>query len=200
MVGATTSTGAGTDAYEMRARGPKSGSRNERIFMPQPTKALLALALPLVAVIAGCSAAPAPLSLREEKSTVQLLRNEASNQIPREVVGSIIGQTDISAPCGAGDPMRRWTSAVRIVLAPEHDDEAMQVYRHLVESYLSTGWTETPTDDQNSSLTSVSSLGVISLSTRADTTPSSILIDVTGPCVRTDGAGSPEVLELESTN
>jgi hypothetical protein len=166
-------------------------------------RAIIAPVSLLILALTGCSSAALSAgttgsTLADTKAVVQLLRNETANRIPREVIGSVISQSDISEPCDAGDPMRLWRSGVRVVLTEERTKDATQTFRNVVESFRANGWKEVRETDQKSILTSTSSMGIVEISARADTGPSSIGIVVTGPCFATAGAGSAEITKLES--
>jgi uncharacterized OsmC-like protein len=200
-VAATTSIGAGRRAV---VRNRAAGQRpNDRTRMSVHRRAIIAPVSLLILALTGCSSAALSAgttgsTLADTKAVVQLLRNETANRIPREVIGSVISQSDISEPCDAGDPMRLWRSGVRVVLTEERTKDATQTFRNVVESFRANGWKEVRETDQKSILTSTSSMGIVEISARADTSPSSIGIVVTGPCVATAGAGSAEITKLES--
>jgi hypothetical protein len=159
------------------------------------------------------------ISLAETKSPAQLLRNEAADRLPKELVVSVVEAEDVSVAClaKADDPdglIRSWHSSLDVILKDDGTTKVSDVAKTLIASFAEQGWTAR---DLGGSLSVVSkllesdtSLADIQISglTPDPNQPSSSLegvvtdptieIQVHGPCVRTGGPESDEVKALEA--
>ncbi len=172
-----------------------------------------AIALASVFALSACAQGGAQasdgsgLSLRETKSIVQLLRNEVANRIPSEVVDSVGGTADVSITCGieANDPKgytRYWSSRIDVALTT--GSSSLDVFDDLSASFKDQGWEvedytlgDAPRAQQLTGGSSVASLS-LSLFDSTATAPALIRIEAHGPCVKTAGATSDEVKNLEA--
>lgn len=158
------------------------------------------------------------MSLTESKAPVQLLRNEAAGRIPTAVIANIEEALDESVAClgEADDPdglIRSWHSSAIVTMEPGSAWRVESVVDKLIASFVDQDWFarslgETA-DFRSSLLTSKKSpveIQVIgqrpdedqtSTSTTENVDDVTIEVQVHGPCVRTDGPESDEVLKLE---
>lgn len=173
-----------------------------------------ASAIALIALLAGCSAAPPPaaddypdLSLAETKSSVQLLRNAAETLIDAETVESTT-ETDASVPCldPADDPtgeIRRWLSTTEVRLVRWHAWRVGDVADILIDTFVDKSWytidDEPRFGGEATLLTSSGSANEVRVEAvgSEDDATAVIHVTVTGPCVRTAGDGSEELAALE---
>ena len=158
------------------------------------------------------------ISLAESKSPTQLLRNSTAERITPEVVDKIVTSDDLSVACLGADTdpkatVRAWQSSVQISLTGDGGDRLDELVTTLVASYEEQGWSASAlggTGRGGSKLlfseTAPQSIQVVGLQpneVRPDAfsgdaiSSASILIVVSGPCVRTDGVDSDEVKQLE---
>ncbi len=166
-----------------------------------------AAALAACVLLTSCSdesstGSPA-LSLAEAKSSVQLLRNVASERIPAAVVETVLVATDLSVSCEseAEDPdglMRAWRSGYRVSLIPSADPD--EITSDLVESFTDQGWkVESAAGVSPIVLAREATFTDIQISaTDEDGRPAELLLELTGVCVETGGENSAEVVELEA--
>ena len=158
------------------------------------------------------------LTLAATKSPVQLLRNDAAGRIPPAVIESIEETDDTSVACleEEDDPtgiVRSWHSTAIVTVESASAWRIDDVVDKLVASYVEQDWLARSlgqsADVRSSLLTSEKSLAEITvIGQRPDEDQSAtstaevvdavtIEIQVHGPCVRTDGADSDEILDLE---
>lgn len=164
-----------------------------RLTTTLPVAAALAASLAL----GGCAgAAPEPVSLVDTKSPVQLLRNGVASRITAGALFSVDNSQDLSQECGAGDPERRWFSGVELSVTDFWVELMPDIMRSLVDSFVEDGWTPVTEGDQVT-LVSETSVANIHIAPSSGDEPR-IVVEVTGPCVLTDGADSDEVLSLEA--
>jgi len=184
--------------------------------------AVVMLALTL---LSGCGS-PAPtvpgeypdVSLAETKSPAQLLRNEAANRLPSEVIDQIIESEDASVACLSekDDPqgiVRSWHSTADVLIIDDGVTDVQTLVNDLTGSFEDQGWI-TRTLGGNASVTSKlleseTSLADIQIAGYKpnDTMPTTgletkveqttVQIQVHGPCVRTAGTDSDEVTSLQ---
>lgn len=183
----------------------------------------LAAACALAVVVAGCTeeqpeASRYPdLTLRESKTSAQLLRNEVASRIPAEVVEAVGEAVDESVAClsekeDADGTIRSWQSTATVAL---HDAAASGVdgiIDGVAESFTGQGWKLASLEGSavihtrylSKDTTAAIDLSAISDDEDAMYVPSaeletaSVVIVVHGPCVVTEGADSEEVMSLES--
>lgn len=187
----------------------------------------------IVAVaIGGLSACASPastvpgdypdVSLTDTKSPAQLLRNEAANRIPEEVIDEIIESEDVSVACLSeqDDPdgtIRSWHSTADVLIT-ETDAagvavDVRQLVKDLAASFEEQGWTSRDLGgnvnvlskllESDSSLADIQvsgfepnpDQGTTGLEDAVDQL--TVQVQVHGPCVRTDGVDSDEVKALE---
>ena len=158
------------------------------------------------------------LTLAETKSPVQLLRNDAAGRLPPAVIDNIEETADTSVACleEEDDPtgiVRSWHSTAIVTVQSGSVWRIDDIVDKLVESYVDQDWLARSlgqsADFRSSLLTSEKSLAEITvIGQRPDedqsaTSTAEVVEDVTieiqvhGPCVRTDGADSDEILNLE---
>lgn len=185
------------------------------------------LAIAMVA-ITGLSACASPtstvpgeypdLSLADTKSPAQLLRNEAANRIPEDVIDEIIESEDISVPClnENDDPeglIRSWHSTADVLIIDDGAADVKQLVKDLVASFEEQGWTARTLGgnvnvasrllESESSLADIQVTGFEPNPDQATTgleeqvDQLTVQIQVHGPCVRTGGPESDEVTSLE---
>ncbi len=180
------------------------------MFPTRHRPATAAAAIAVVTLLSAC-ASPASdqsnLTLRETKSVVQLLRNEVASRLPSDVVADAGGTTDISITCGiaANDPKgytRYWSSRIDVSLT--EGSSPLEVFDDLSASFKSQGWKienyklgDAPRAQQLTGGSSIASLS-LSLFDGTDTAAPLIRIEAHGPCVKTAGAKSDEVKDLEA--
>ncbi len=163
------------------------------------------LSLLLIALLAGCAASPAELSLVETKSAVQLLRNSTAALVPDDALLSVVKSVDASEPCDAGDPIRRWRSSVILNISAQRAGEVRGFFDDLVARYVDDGWKRGNVGDREAVLSTPDSVATIDVLMTEDADHdgdgASITVLVIGPCVTTDGQDSDEVTGLDgSTN
>jgi hypothetical protein len=189
------------------------------------TRTLVGLALGALSVfgLAACAAPGADvpgeypdISLAKTKSPAQLLRNEAAARLPEGVIDEIIESEDASVAClsKGDDPtgiVRSWHSTVDVLIAGETD--VAPLVNDLVASFGEQGWVSRDLGGNASAikklLESEGSLadmqisgftpndGATSVSLEESVEQRTVQIEVHGPCVRTDGADSGEVMSLQ---
>jgi hypothetical protein len=169
--------------------------------MPQLNHLLLAVTLVVSsAAIAGCSSpTEQPVTLVQTKSPVQLLRNAVAGRVAAGAISEVQSTQDVSVECGAGDPHRRWISGAELVITQSWTELIPGISTSLVESYQADGWTATTSDGGLVTLDNSESLATIEISV-SDGAPARISVEVSGPCVLTDGADSDEVRNLEGVD
>jgi len=188
--------------------------------------ALSALAIVAALALSACGADAGAgvagdfpdLTLAATKSPVQLLRNDAAGRIPPAVIDSIEETDDTSVACleEEDDPtgiVRSWHSTAIVTVEAGSVWRIDDIVDKLVASYVDQDWLARSlgqsADFRSSLLTSEKSLAEITvIGQRPDedqsaTSTAEVVDDVTieiqvhGPCVRTDGAESDEILDLE---
>jgi len=179
--------------------------------MPHIRVNAAAVLVALTFTLAGCAASGETvdseypdLTLAETKSPTQLLRNEAASRVPTDLVASVGAVVDQSQGCLFADTdpeghIRRWTSGVVITLNEGVD--ARTVADDLSHLFATDEWSETRFDyGPGMELTNTDSLAVIRVLPQhfTDGEPDTLRVEGLGPCVRTDGAESDEVTQLES--
>jgi hypothetical protein len=190
------------------------------------TSRIAGLVLAAVAV-GGLSACATPVStipgdypdvsLTDTKSPAQLLRNEAANRIPADVIDQIIESEDVSVACLSeqDDPegtIRSWHSTADVLIKDGND--VKQLTKDLAASFEEQGWTSRNLGgnvnvvskllESDTSLASIqvsgfepnSDQGTTGLEDPVDQL--TVQVQVHGPCVRTGGANSDEVKTLEN--
>ena len=168
------------------------------------TAAAALAACVLLTSCAAVSSADSPsLSLAEAKSSVQLLRNAASERIPADVVEAVLVATDLSVSCSSEtyDPeglMRAWRSGYRVSLVPSAEPD--EIVDALVASFTDQGWAVTSAAGASPIVLArdATSTDFQISSTQEEGRPAELLLQLTGVCVKTGGANSPEVVELEA--
>lgn len=168
----------------------------------------------LLLVLAGCATPAAQstplddlgeLTLVESKAPTQLLRNEAAARVPLVVVQDVAETTDASISCLGVDVdpdglARQWQSTAIFVVTNSQAARVVTVTDGLAASFTEQGWVPTSADGATvlSSTTSPVVIRVAAIE-KADGNHAEIRITTTGPCVRTDGPESDEVVGLETT-
>jgi len=158
------------------------------------------------------------MTLTETKAPVQLLRNEAAGRIPPAVIETIEETQDVSVAClpEGDDPdglIRAWHSTAIITMDKSSAWRVESVVDKLIATFTDQKWSARSlgqtADFRSSLLTSKTTLAEIQIiGQRPDKDQSStstaevveqvtIEVQVHGPCVRTEGGDSKEVLKLE---
>ena len=157
------------------------------------------------------------VSLTDTKSPAQLLRNEAANRIPADLIDEIIESEDVSVACLSeqDDPegtVRSWHSTADVLIKDGND--VKQLTKDLAASFEEQGWTSRNLGGNVNvvsklleSDTSLASIQVSGFEPNADDIGTTgqedvveqltVNVQVHGPCVRTGGADSDEVKTLE---
>lgn len=186
--------------------------------------ALATLALTSLSACAGPSATSSvpgtypDVSLVDTKTHAQLLRNEAANRIPEEVIDQIIETEDATVACLSehDDPdglIRSWHSTADVLIKDDGTVLVADLVKDLAASFEEQGWTSRSlggnTNVTSRLLESETSLADIQVagfepnpdlpSTGLEETVEQVTvqIQVHGPCVRTNGPESDEVTALE---
>jgi len=188
--------------------------------------ALIAFAVISVSALTGCAGEQPvaaniegefpDVSLAETKSPVQFLRNDAASRIPTAVIDNVEGTVDESVACldEAEDPdgmIRSWRSSALVTIVSGSAWRVEAIVDNLIQSFTDQSWAARSlgeTVEFRSSLltskTSMAEIQVIGERPAADVAEGedtgkqvTVEIQVQGPCVRTDGSGSEEVLKLE---
>lgn len=174
--------------------------------MKRATRKLSVLAVAASFALAGCAgpSADETLTLAATKSPAQALRNEIAGRVPSGVVDGI-EETDLSESCDAKGLVRSWRSTATISIAPLSAGRLEAITDDLVASFADQGW-KASTRDGSSKLfehrltsdTSSSDIRIIGDLGNEDRLDASVLIEVNGPCVVTEGPDSDEVKNLEN--
>lgn len=189
------------------------------------TRTLVGLTIATLSVLglAACASPSASVSgdypdvtLAKTKSPAQLLRNEAAARLPAEAIDEIIESQDTSVACLSEDEdpqgtIRSWHSAVDVLILGEA--EVAPLVKDLVASFEEQGWVGRDlggnastikkllesdgslADMQISGFTPDPNATSVSLEESVD--QRTVQIEVHGPCVRTAGATSDEVVSLQ---
>ena len=171
-----------------------------------PVAAILVSAL----LLCGCAASPAAgggaVTLLDTKLTAQLLRNNVTGQVSSSAIKDISQVSDASEACD-DDPdgfMRMWRSTALTELTAERASKVSAIAQTISGTLAVKGWEpkgEYVSDtSQVVTLTNPNSLATIQITTTedgdGDGRGAMIFVDVTGPCVATDGPGSDELAVL----
>ena len=176
--------------------------------------------------LAGCAgAAPGiqgdypDLTLAETKSPAQLMRKEAADRLPASVIDEKIESEDVSVAClsitdDPGGLIRSWHSSIDVTILDDTDVDVAGLVNDLSDSFTEEGWVARPLggsatvtskllESAGASQTDIQITGHKPDPNRASTSLEEIVEQVTvkiqvhGPCVRTDGPDSAEVVALE---
>lgn len=162
----------------------------------------------LTLTLGACSAVPqessSTLSLADTKGSAQLNRNTISGKISAEITADVSGVTDGSEACdGDADGfMRLWRSTALTELTEAGSSKLELIQQSIAGAFVSKGWEQTSADLSETvnlvTLQNPNSLAKIEItSTAAEAgTGATIYVDITGPCVKTDGPGSAELKAL----
>jgi hypothetical protein len=176
----------------------------QRVDMTTQAFTVRNAAICLVAVatfvsLTSCGAAPVERTrLVDTKSSVQLLRNSAADQLPIDTIYSIANVVDRSEECNSGDPWRQWRASITFNLLPS--TPARDLYDQTITRYENDGWNSASAGETESTLSKNDSLARIDLVVHEDPLVPTLEIAVLGECVITDGANSDEVRNLEEPN
>ena len=171
----------------------------------------VAAILLVASVLAGCSSTDSSsgsVTLAQTKSPVQLLRDETASRIPSAAVGAVSKTEDKSISCKAKakDPegkSRKWKSSTLLEIEAGSAWRTAAMVDDVVASFVEDGWEASDsvgTGVKVKILKSKTSAAQIQLSTKEAESKKDIAkiqVTVTGACVETGGADSPEVMELE---
>jgi hypothetical protein len=158
------------------------------------------------------------ISLADTKSPAQLLRNEAANRIPEDVIDQIIESEDVSVAClnEKDDPqglIRSWHSTADVLIIDDGVVDVKTLVKDLAASFEAQGWTSRNLGgnvnvaskllESDSSLADIQVAGFEPNPDQGSTgleeavDQLTVQIQVHGPCVRTEGPDSDEVKSLE---
>ena len=189
--------------------------------------ALIAIAILSAPALTGCAGEQAAadiiegdypeVTLAETKSPVQFLRNDAASRIPTAVIDSVEGTVDESVACldESEDPdglIRSWHSSALVTIVSGSAWRVEAIVDNLIQSFTDQEWAARSLGEtaefRSSMLTSKTSMAEIQVigerpdpnATEGDESAGQVTveIEVHGPCVRTEGSGSEEVLKLET--
>lgn len=165
-------------------------------------------AVALTLALGACSAAPVDsgptLSLADTKSSAQLNRNTISGKISAEITAEVSQVTDASETCES-DPqglMRLWRSTALTELTQEASGKLATIQQSISGAFVSKGWESASKALSETStivtLTNPGSLAKIEITGTEATSTSgaTVYVNITGPCVKTDGPGSAELKAL----
>ena len=181
--------------------------------------ALIGAAIAIPLLLSGCASGDAPsdeLTLLETKLPAQLLRNDVASQIDPSLVDSTSDDVDQSIAClpEKEDPkglQRSWQSIVTVLLVGDSAGDVDSIIDGVASSLTEQGWKlaslggSAVLHTRYLSNESSSTIELSAISTDADALyvesseleNASIVVDVHGPCVATDGTDSDEVTSLE---
>jgi hypothetical protein len=170
-------------------------------------------------LLGGCaqgSAPPEELTLLQTKLPAQLLRNDVASQIDPAVVASIGDAVDQSIACltEKEDPkglQRSWQSIVTVLLVDASAKDVDSIIDDVAAGLTEQGWKLASLGDSaiihtrylSNESSSTIELSAISSDEDAQYVDSSelenasLVVNVHGPCVATDGTDSDEVTSLE---
>jgi hypothetical protein len=169
---------------------------------------LIGTAVAILAILlSGCAEEAATgITLAQTKSTAQLQRNTISGQITPEIIASVTRVSDASESCDGDSTrvMRLWRSTALIELVPEAASKITLIQQSIAGTFVSKGWEQkseaVSKDTTLVTLTNPNSLAMIELTavTNEDGIGmgANLYVNITGPCVKTDGPGSDELKQL----
>ena len=148
----------------------------------------------------------ASLSLLDTKLAVQLLRNTVSGQVSSASTADVSQVDDASEKCDGETEglMRMWRSTALTELTAERSGNVKAMVQTIAGGLTAKGWTSNAEQKNDSKYTveleNPDAIGVIRITStedvEGDTTGGTIFVEVTGPCVKTDGPGSDELRQL----
>jgi len=181
--------------------------------------ALMGAAITIPLLLAGCAQGSAPsdeLTLLETKLPAQLLRNDVASQIDASLVASTKDDEDHSIAClpEKEDPkglLRSWQSIVTVQLVDGSAKDVDAIIDGVANALTEQGWKlaslggSAVIHTRYLSNESSSTIELRAISTDEDAQyvesseleNASVVVDVHGPCVPTDGTDSDEVTSLE---
>ena len=172
------------------------------------TKTLSGLAvgtLLLAVGLTGCAgdSNDGSASLLDTKLAVQLLRNTVSGQVSPDSTEGVSQVDDASEACegDADGLMRMWRSAALTELTAERSTNVKAMVQTISGGLVSKGWTSHAEQKNDSKFTveleNPNAIGLIRITStediEGDDLGGTIFVEVTGPCVKTDGPGSDEL-------
>jgi hypothetical protein len=176
-------------------------------------------AIALVATLSGCAASNSSgstgssssnLTLTDTKSPTQLLRNTAASMLHQENISNMTNTEDVSVTCDKDPKVRSWHSTITAGVDVAHESTLATTSSDLVQSLVDKGWKAEVGEVEGGTevkLTKAGSVSVIHVQALPSTMGAlraahgaQIVIEVDGPCVKTDGPDSTEVKTLEGRN
>lgn len=169
----------------------------------------VSIGLLAITLLSGCSSDTASgagsLSLAETKSPAQLLRNQVSETLPPAAIKTVESTEDISEACNTDGDMRSWRSSALLTVEPKSAWRLGKMLTDLGDTLVEQGWSVTNWDtsgrEHNSRFKregSETAITVLATDAKDDSGKGATLdVVVNGPCVKTDGADSDEVKQLE---
>lgn len=172
---------------------------------------VLGIAVALLAVsigVSGCAGetSDGSVTLLDTKLAVQLLRNTVSGQVSSASTEDVSQVDDASEACDDDTEglMRMWRSTALTELTAERSENVKAMVQTIAGGLTAKGWTSDAEQKNDSKYTvrleNPNAIGVIRITStedvEGDTTGGTIFVEVTGPCVKTDGPGSDELKQL----
>jgi hypothetical protein len=155
--------------------------------------------------LAGCTSSlvnDGETTLLDTKQASQLIRNNITGQISSDATEDITEVQDESVACNGDEEglMRSWRSSARTQLVAERASKATAIVQTIAGGLVSKGWTSSAEETEGGGLAvdlekSDALASIRITSTEGD--GASILVEVIGRCVLTDGPGSDELATLE---
>jgi hypothetical protein len=167
--------------------------------------AVVAALVPVL--LAGCGGSDVDASaLADTKAPAQLLRNSVSGRVPKADVLKLGAADDKSVGCGQNGIMRSWLSSQLMFIQPDNSYKIKSILTDVVSSLKLQGWAPELSDASSNihqaklKSTKTSSTILITATEASDSkgNGATMEVDVTGPCVQTDGPDSDEVKHLEN--
>ena len=158
--------------------------------------------------LSGCAgdSSDGSLSLLDTKLAVQLLRNTVSGQVSSASTEDVSQVDDASEACedDADGFMRMWRSTALTELTAERSGNVKAMVQTIAGGLTAKGWTSDAEQKNDSKYTveleNPNAIGVIRITStedvEGDDLGGTIFVEVTGPCVKTDGPGSDELTQV----
>ena len=177
--------------------------------MRKTLSATVVATLLIALTLTGCadsSSSDGSATLLDTKLAVQLLRNTVSGQVSPDSTEGVTQVEDASEACDgdADGLLRMWRSTAMTELTAERGAKVKAIVETIAGGLVAKGWTSTADQKNDSKFTmeleNPNAIGLIRITSTedivGDTTGATIFVEVTGPCVMTDGPGSDELRVL----
>lgn len=168
-----------------------------------------ALALVAILALSGCAAESDPtaqMTLVQSKGATQLLRNEVASRVPGAALLNIEETEDKSFGCGTDvdSATRFWMSGIEFNINSGEAKNTQAIATDLIKTFEGEGWDATTQQGSGSSTTLMQNKSskqemrvTVTEDPDGDGLGAMIGVAVSGPCVKTDGVDSDEVMKLE---